>query len=79
MTMLIIMWTLKLLDTELYSESIAGTGIARLISWLGTAGPVYCFNRVFGCYIRVYRSSSIFICRVQPIFWLGPPLATSLK
>ena len=28
-------------------------GIARL-SWLGIAGPVDCFNRVFDCYIRVY-------------------------
>ena len=31
----------------LYSESIAGRGIAILISWLGTAGPVDCFNREF--------------------------------
>ena len=39
----------------LFSESIAGRGVARLISWLGTAGPVDCFNRVFDCYnIRVY-------------------------
>ena len=28
----------------IYSKSIAGRGIARLISWLGTAGPVDCFN-----------------------------------
>ena len=26
-------------------ESIAGRGIVRLISWLGTAGPVDCFNK----------------------------------
>ena len=39
------------------SKSIAGRGIARLISWLGTAGPVDCFNKsVSDCYIRVYRS-----------------------
>ena len=39
----------------LYSKSIAGRGIARLISWLGTAGPVDCFNKsVPDCYIRVY-------------------------
>ena len=45
----------------LYSESIADRGIARLISWLGTAGPVDCFiDQVLDCYIRVYRS-----------FWLG--------
>ena len=42
----------------LFSESIAGRGVARLISWLGTAGPVDCFNRVFDCYnIRVYIQS----------------------
>ena len=27
----------------LYSKSIGGRGIAGLISWLGTARPVYCF------------------------------------
>ena len=27
----------------LYSKSIAGRGIDRLISWWGTAGPVDCF------------------------------------
>ena len=41
----------------LYSKSIAGRDIARLISWLGTVGPVDCFNKsVSDCYIRVYRS-----------------------
>ena len=41
----------------IYSKSIADRGIARLISWLGTAGPVDCFNKsVSDCYIRVYRS-----------------------
>ena len=41
----------------IYSKSIAGRGITRLISWLGTAGPVDCFNKsVSDCYIRVYRS-----------------------
>ena len=40
----------------LYSKSIAGKGVARLISWLGTAGPSDCINRLFDCYIRVYRS-----------------------
>ena len=29
----------------LYSESIADRGTARLINWLGTAGPDDCFNR----------------------------------
>ena len=47
----------------LYSKSIAGRGVATLISWLGTAGPVDCFNEsVSDCYIRVYRS-----------FWQGTP------
>ena len=41
----------------LYSKRIAGRGVARFISWLGTAGPVDCFNKsVSDCYIRVYRS-----------------------
>ena len=68
------MWTLKLLDKALYSKSIAGRGIARLISRLGTVGPVDCFNKsVSDCYIRVYRSFG----RVQPTFgwaysWLRP-------
>ena len=31
----------------LFSESIPSRGVARLISWLGTAEPVDCFNRVF--------------------------------
>ena len=37
----------------LYSESIADRGVARLISWLSTVGPVDCFNKVFDCYIIV--------------------------
>ena len=41
----------------MYSKSIENRGIARLISWLGTAGPVDCFNKSMSdCYIRVYRS-----------------------
>ena len=40
----------------LYSKSIAGRGIAGLISWLGTAGPVDCFHKsVSDCYIRIYQ------------------------
>ena len=39
----------------LYSKSIAGRDIARLISWFATAGPVDCFNKSLSdCYIRVY-------------------------
>ena len=44
----------------LYSKSIAGRGIARLICWLDTAGPCMqltaLIDRVFDCYIRVYQS-----------------------
>ena len=56
------MWTLKLLDYRtVFSKSTVGRGVARLISWLGTAGPVDCFNKSLSdCYIRIYRS-----------FWLG--------
>ena len=51
-----------------------------MISWLGTARLVDCFNRVFGCYIKIYLSFPFFIGRVQPTFgwgWAlpGPPLA----
>ena len=61
----------------LYSKNIAGRGIARLISWLGTAGPVDCFNKsVADCYIRVYRS---FYWQGTANFWLGLLLATPLK
>ena len=57
--------------------------VARLINCLGSAGPLTAFNRVFNCYIRVYRSFSIFIGRAYPTFgwaWAlpGPPLATPL-
>ena len=63
----------------LYTKSIAGRGIARLISWLGTAGPVDCFNKsVFDCYIRVYRSFNLY-WQATANFWLGPLLATPLK
>ena len=42
----IIMWILKITGCKaLYSKSIAGRGVARLISWLGTARPVDCFNK----------------------------------
>ena len=30
----------------LYSKGIAGRGVARLISWFGTARPVDCFNKL---------------------------------
>ena len=54
MTWRIITWTLKLLDTECYT-AIAGRGIAILISLLGTAGLVDCFNRVFEKYIDLFQ------------------------
>ena len=28
----------------LYSNSIGGRGVAGIISWLSTAGPINCFN-----------------------------------
>ena len=60
----------------LFSESIAGRGIARLTSWLGTAEPVDCFNRAFDCYnIRVHIQSFIFIGRVQATFGLVSHIA----
>ena len=60
----------------LYSKSIAGRVIARLISWLGTAGPVDCFKKSLpDCSIRVYRS----FWQVTANFWLGLLLDTSLK
>ena len=31
--------------SALYIKSIAGSGVARLISWLDTAGPVDCLNK----------------------------------
>ena len=41
-----------------YNKNIASRGVAGLISWLGTAGPVDCFYKsVSDGYIRVYRSS----------------------
>ena len=35
----------------LYGKSIAGRGVARLISWFDTAEPVDCINRVSEEYI----------------------------
>ena len=37
-----------------YSESITGRGVARLLNWLDTAGPVDWFNRLFDRYIKFY-------------------------
>ena len=63
----------------MYSKSIAGSGIARLISWLGTAGPVDRFNKSLpDCYIRVYRSF-YFDWQGTANFWLGILLATPLN
>ena len=60
----------------LYSKSIASRVVARLISWLGTAEPVDCFNKsVSDCSIRVYRS----FWQGTANFWLGLLLATPLK
>ena len=63
----------------IYSKSIAGRGIGRLIRWLGTAGPVDCFNKsVSDCYIRVYRSFKIFIGRYSQLL-VGPTLGYAPK
>ena len=60
----------------LYSKSIVGRGVVGLISWLGTAGPVDCFNKsVSDSYIRVYRS----FWQSTANFWLGLLLAMPLK
>ena len=61
----------------LYNKNIAGKGLA--ISWLGTVESLDCINRIFGCYIRVYRSFSIFICRVTAQLLVGPTLGYALK
>ena len=39
----------------LYSKSIAGRGVARLISWSGISGPVDFFNGVFEEYIDLFQ------------------------
>ena len=63
----------------IYSKSIAGRGIARLIRWLGTAGPVDCFNKsVSDCYITVYRSFKYLLAGTAN-FLLILLLATPLK
>ena len=64
----------------LYSESIAGRGLARLISWLqlGTAGSVDCFNKVFDCYISfqflLVRYSQLL---AEPTFGYAPKMSHS--
>ena len=65
----------------LHSEVIAGRDVARLISWLGTAGPVDCINKsVIDCYIRVYRSFKIFIGRVwYSRLLVGPTLGYAFE
>ena len=60
----------------IYSKSIAGRGIARLIRWLGT---VDCFNKsVSDCYIKVYQSFKIFIGRYSQLL-VGPTLGYAPK
>ena len=62
----------------LYSVSIIGRDIARLISWLGTAGLVDCFNRLFNCYIGVYQSF-LFLLVGYNQFLVGPTFGYALK
>ena len=54
----------------LYSEGIAGRGVAILISLSGTSGPVDCFNRVFEEYIDLFQFLLV---------GYRPPLAMPLK
>ena len=79
MTTRIIMWRLKLLDTKCCTSKVLQAGallLARLISWLGTAGTVDCFNKsVSDCYIRVYLS----FWQGTANFWLGLLLTMPLK
>ena len=58
----------------LYRKSIAGRDVDILISWLGTAVLVDCFNRVFKEYINL----SIFISRVQTTLGYAPEMSTQL-
>ena len=60
----------------LYSKIIAGRGVAGLISWLGIAEQVNCFNKSLSeCHIRVYRS----FWQGTANFWLDLFLAMPLK
>ena len=48
---------IKITGQSAVQQKYCRQGIARLISQLGKAGPVDCFNKlVSDCYIRVYRS-----------------------
>ena len=63
----------------IYSKSNADRGIARLISWLGTAGPVDRFNKsVSDCYIRVYRSFKYLLAGYSQLL-VGPTLGYAPK
>ena len=69
--MRIIMWTLKLLDTERCTTKVLQAGVQ-----LALYKMVDCFNKsVSDCYIRVYRS----FWQGTANFWLGLLLATPLK
>ena len=57
----------------LYSKSIAGRGIVRFVSWLGTAESVDSFNRLFDCYIRVYQSFQFLLVEYSQLL-VGPIL-----
>ena len=60
----------------MYSKSFAGMGVGGLISWLGTVGPVDCFNKsVSDCYIRVILEYIDLLAGYS----LGLLLATPLK
>ena len=54
----------------LYSESIAGRGVAILISSSGIAGPVDCFNRIYEEYSDFFQF--LLVARVQTTLSYAP-------
>ena len=54
----------------LYSESIAGRGVAILISSSGTSGPVDCFNRIYEEYSDFFQF--LLVARVQTTLSYAP-------
>ena len=58
----------------LYSKSIAGRGSSTdKLHLVYTAGPVDCINRLFDCYIRVYRSFQVLLVGYSQLL-VGPTL-----
>ena len=64
----------------LYSKSIAGRGVVRLISWLAQQGQLTALINQCLTVILEYIDLLIFIGRVQPTFgWAYTPHYTPLK